>query len=616
MVLYRYRRLNPDQFRVLNIIEFEPVLLARLTHHDDNVPTIYHALSYAWGDQPPTETIECDDQQIKVTRHLLEGLKSIYATTGISVIWVDAICINQEDDNEKASQVAKMHRIYREATSVVVWLGSSKDDSDLAMDAIVQASRIEQPELPTDENEALISILRHSENTPILFDPSMFTPVARLSDRAWFRRLWIAQEYFCARAVTFCCGQKSISGEAFIKVLMSLSIHSFGRTVPKAFGDEDVSKLYLGFKMLTELQRIKSELERLTFFELVLHGRKRVAKEPLDRIYAVYGMAENLDNPYKKAIPINYSADNKSNYWNVFISFAKVALLHEPHLRLLSVVDSADRPKELPSWCPNLNSTPRTQHLEGLYEAGWPPMGMNPPNCCVHFKAKTGCHFLFSADQNSMRIWGARFDVVNAIQSSVIPDSNFDRDDLLTAKPWASSMLAWLENCEKFCQQYIKDPQQAKVTWNEILVGSRNIPERRAQHSDLETYHLMWIVLGQITILDTPDVPKIDTKTLKSSFAAVYLWIQTLQDQWENRVLFATTNGRLGYANDRIQSGDQLCMFYGGRLIYILRDSGAPHQDQPRYQFVSEAYVFDHMDGEIFQLFEDGLVDEEQFTIV
>ena len=57
-------------------------------------------------------------------------------------------------------------------------------------------------------------------------------------------------------------------------------------------------------------------------------------------------------------------------------------------------------------------------------------------------------------------------------------------------------------------------------------------------------------------------------------------------------------------------------MFCGGRLIYILRSSGEPHQGQPKYQFVSEAYVFDHMDGEIFQLFVDGLVDEEQFTIV
>src|SRR5438105_11370977 len=134
MVLYQYRPLNPDEFRVLDIVEVEPVVQARLTHREDNVPTTYHALSYAWGDQLSTETIECDGRELKVTRHLLEGLKSIHVITGISAIWVDAICINQEDDNEKASQVAKMHRIYREATSVVVWLGSSNDDSDLAMD--------------------------------------------------------------------------------------------------------------------------------------------------------------------------------------------------------------------------------------------------------------------------------------------------------------------------------------------------------------------------------------------------------------------------------------------------------------------------------------------------
>src|SRR5436305_1313689 len=162
MVLYQYQTLNPDQFQLLDIVEFEPVVQAWLTHCDDNVTTSYHALSYAWGDQPSTKTIECDGQQLKVTPHLLEGLKSIHATTGISVIWVDAICINQEDDNEKASQVAKMHRIYGEATSVVVWLGSSKDDSDLAMDAIAQAGLTEQQELPMDDNEALISIIQHT----------------------------------------------------------------------------------------------------------------------------------------------------------------------------------------------------------------------------------------------------------------------------------------------------------------------------------------------------------------------------------------------------------------------------------------------------------------------
>ena len=107
-------------------------------------------------------------------------------------------------------------------------------------------------------------------------------------------------------------------------------------------------------------------------------------------------------------------------------------------------------------------------------------------------------------------------------------------------------MLKWLEDCEKFCQQYIEDPQQAKITWNEILVGSRNIPERRAQHSDLNVYHLMQIVLGQITILGVPDVPKIDPTSLTSYFAAVYLWIQAIQDEWENRVLFATKDEDLG----------------------------------------------------------------------
>jgi hypothetical protein len=93
-------------------------------------------------------------------------------------------CINQSDNAEKATQVAKMHNIYRQARCVFVQLGNEQDSSDVAMDAIKAASLIDVLGLPENTDEALIATLQHKSNTPILFKKSAFGPVPRLSDRA------------------------------------------------------------------------------------------------------------------------------------------------------------------------------------------------------------------------------------------------------------------------------------------------------------------------------------------------------------------------------------------------------------------------------------------------
>jgi hypothetical protein len=129
-------------------------------------------------------SIECDRQSLDITPHLLEGLKSIYITSGVSSIWIDAICINQADDDEKAVQVAKMHHIYRKAKFVVVWLGAAQDGSDLAMNAIANVKEI--PHLPENEDDILITLLGNRSNAPILFSESVFLPMARLSDSPGF----------------------------------------------------------------------------------------------------------------------------------------------------------------------------------------------------------------------------------------------------------------------------------------------------------------------------------------------------------------------------------------------------------------------------------------------
>ena len=111
-----------------------------------------------------------------------------------------------------------------------------------------------------------------------------------------------------------------------------------------------------------------------TFFDFVMQNRERIGKEPVDKIYAALGMAKGTDEVYRKQIPIDYSKDAKNNYWRLYTTFGKIAAQHEPHLKLLSEVSSEVRPSQLPSWCPNLNSTRVTGEMDSpnVYAAGWP----------------------------------------------------------------------------------------------------------------------------------------------------------------------------------------------------------------------------------------------------
>lgn len=99
--------------------------------HDLDVS--YEALSYAWGDNELSNSVqvrhstgtEQPSRNIPITRNLFEALRRLQLNAP-RTLWIDALCINQNDLTEKASQVARMGQIYRNASAVIVWLGEDE----------------------------------------------------------------------------------------------------------------------------------------------------------------------------------------------------------------------------------------------------------------------------------------------------------------------------------------------------------------------------------------------------------------------------------------------------------------------------------------------------------
>lgn len=98
---------------------------------DDN-PT-FEALSYVWESPEPTFKIALGKQRRSVTSNLHDALTRIRQEEAPRTVWIDALCINQDDLDERSQQVALKKDIYKNASRVMVWLG---EDDGAAAEAL------------------------------------------------------------------------------------------------------------------------------------------------------------------------------------------------------------------------------------------------------------------------------------------------------------------------------------------------------------------------------------------------------------------------------------------------------------------------------------------------
>ena len=95
--------------------------------------TGYECLSYTWDGQMPDRPISCDRKRMLVTANAEAAMRRLRQKHRPRWLWIDAICINQACVEEKNVQVSMMADIYRNARTVLVWLGAGTGDSEKAI---------------------------------------------------------------------------------------------------------------------------------------------------------------------------------------------------------------------------------------------------------------------------------------------------------------------------------------------------------------------------------------------------------------------------------------------------------------------------------------------------
>lgn len=105
-------------------------LLTTVLFDDD--PPEYETISYTWGDPRDREPISINDRYLNVPTNTAKALRCARSLSEDRVVWIDAICINQDDLDERNDQVSMMSSIYRCSQCNLIYLG---DDGDKATQA-------------------------------------------------------------------------------------------------------------------------------------------------------------------------------------------------------------------------------------------------------------------------------------------------------------------------------------------------------------------------------------------------------------------------------------------------------------------------------------------------
>jgi hypothetical protein len=231
----------------------------------------YTAVSYTWGNEDASEIIYLDDRRFRVRPNLwscLYYMASAARTAAWDYLWVDAICINQTNDAERNFQVRLMDQTYRDAICVSVWLGL------VPMPEYIRSS------LPTG------TPTRTVETDGFDWLDSMVD----LSNRPYWSRVWVIQEFLLGQNVEVYCSDNRINWLDFQEILCrEAGIEQFynaNEDVPK--GDPTRAFAALPLVMGRHLDKHPKILQPLC--DLLIDNHKSECKDPRDRVFALLGL--------------------------------------------------------------------------------------------------------------------------------------------------------------------------------------------------------------------------------------------------------------------------------------------------------------------------------------
>jgi hypothetical protein len=364
---YRYSKLSePDSIRLLLLQPASDLgaqvqcqlISTTLTECSEDLVEKYTALSYVWGDASDTVEALVDGQSLSITNSLETTLRHIRSPSRVFRVWAYAICINQEDVDERNQQVRQMAEVYQCAHHTILYFGTESSEAEQLLDFLRVSSRK----------------ISCAAGTPPMSGSDMMLAERYILTRPWLHRIWILQELVMSRDPWIQCNRSRAKWDhvrehlTYIYTLTGVRLNGEDPDPATRLSVEE----FAGFMLLEKMANFRSEHQTPSFNQekraykrllSILKSRRGLGvADKRDMLFTHLTLAgvphEEASGMFQDVIRVDYEKD----WTKVFEDLARYLIIKQKDLRIMAFVEDVDlEERQLASWAVNWTS-PRHEY--------------------------------------------------------------------------------------------------------------------------------------------------------------------------------------------------------------------------------------------------------------
>jgi len=591
----------------------------------DNAPP-YYALSHSWGTKARSSAVRIDGQVLAVSPDLaicirrLQELAAERSNLSIPVkyIWIDNICINQDNISERSSQVKLLERVYMQSLRTLIWLGPQSSSCSTAwqlVDQIYEVFKSQNPAAKTSDDipVKMYSDMDHAASGLPKWNSQEWVNLKGLLEIEWFSRIWVVQEVVLSPSDPIILHGKIVypwHRLAWVAAWMRRNGYIRLAQIPEELHNVDT---------MCNIQQTHSKWPLdalLSITQIKFH-----ATDQRDKVYALLGLAAECGDASR--IPDSIQPDYAADVTQIYQKAARFLLEQNCSLAMLTrahaTSGSLTRKQrihdfDLPSWVPDWSDLRMVESRRISFS--WIDYSDPVKTPCLGFpkhynaSAELKLKLYNTPDNLVLRVSGIRMDEV--VRSVPFNKENCSQDEFKQA--FASSLA---QSCDA-AFSLLKESDLHK--WTNLFIKSTTAEQHRLSGRDWNQSfkdglaYLYSILLASESLManfirNSHDDNSRNKLRQLSNGRDPNEYAALAQNFCFNKSFIMTSAGRMGIGPYDTRAGDTVSVILGGGVPYIIRNQEA------HWEFVGEVYMQGLMNGEAIGACEQGLKQEEILNI-